>query len=94
VAGRLAPALFCLYRIPPPLVSCRFPGRLPESYAVKIPVQFKVEHVGVKPDVLLLPNAKNLGAGRAPVMSYAATLLGVTLDPAKPAELAQFEWGN
>jgi len=53
-----------------------------------------VEHVGVKPDVLLLPNAKNLGAGRAPVMSYAATLLGVTLDPAKPAELAQFEWGN
>jgi C-terminal processing protease CtpA/Prc len=53
-----------------------------------------LEHVGVKPDVLLLPNAKNLAAGRDPVMSYAATLLGVTLDPAKAAELAQFEWGN
>jgi C-terminal processing protease CtpA/Prc len=52
-----------------------------------------LEHVGVKPDVLLLPNAKNLAAGRDPVMSYAATLLGVTLDPAKAAELAQFEWG-
>ena len=53
-----------------------------------------LEHVGVKPDMLLLPNAKNLASGRDPVLSYAATLLGVTLDPAKAAELAKFEWGN
>lgn len=33
-------------------------------------------------------------AGRDPVLSYAATLLGATLDPAKAAELARFEWGN
>jgi C-terminal processing protease CtpA/Prc len=53
-----------------------------------------LEHVGVKPDMLLLPNAKNLASGRDPVLSYAATLLGVTLDPAKAAELAKFEWVN
>ena len=53
-----------------------------------------LEHVGVKPDAPLLPNGRNLAEGRDPVIPYAASRLGFTLDPAKAGELIRFEWAN
>jgi len=40
-----------------------------------------LEHRGVTPDQVRLPTAADLAAGRDVVMSYAASLEGVTLDP-------------
>ena len=40
-----------------------------------------LEHLGVTPDEVRLPTAQDLAAGRDVVMSYAASLVGVTLDP-------------
>jgi C-terminal processing protease CtpA/Prc len=53
-----------------------------------------LERVGVKPDVPLLPNGRNLAQGRDPVLPYAASLLGVTIDPAKAGEFIKFEWAE
>lgn len=40
-----------------------------------------LEHHGVTPDDVRLPGAADIAAGKDPVMSYAASLAGVTLDP-------------
>jgi C-terminal processing protease CtpA/Prc len=51
-----------------------------------------LEHVGVTPDKVLLPAAADLAAGRDPVLSQAATLLGFTLDPEKAGTLFPPKW--
>jgi len=40
-----------------------------------------LEHVGVTPDEVRLPTPDDLAAGRDPVLAYAVTLAGGTLDP-------------
>lgn len=51
-----------------------------------------LEHVGVKPDELLLPTRSDLAANRDPVMSRAAQLAGVTISPEKAGSLFPIEW--
>ena len=51
-----------------------------------------LEHVGVTPDKLLLPAPADLAAGRDPVLSQAAALLGFTLDPEKAGSLFPPKW--
>ena len=48
-----------------------------------------LERVGVTPDSVLLPTAEDLATGRDPVLSHAATLAGVALDPVAAAKLFQ-----
>ncbi len=51
-----------------------------------------LEHAGVVPDEVLLPEAEDLVAGRDPVMSRAASLCGATLDPGVAGGYFPFEW--
>jgi carboxyl-terminal processing protease len=51
-----------------------------------------LEHVGVTPDKVLLPTAADLAAGRDPVLSQAAALLGFQLDPEKAGALFPQKW--
>lgn len=51
-----------------------------------------LERVGVTPDEVMLPTGEDLAAGRDPVLSHAASLCGVTLDPAKAGALFPIEW--
>jgi C-terminal processing protease CtpA/Prc len=51
-----------------------------------------LERTGVTPDELLLPRAEDLAAKRDPVLSRAAALLGVQLDPEKAGSLFPVEW--
>jgi len=46
-----------------------------------------LEHRGVTPDEKRLPTAEDLVAERDPVLSYAASLAGVTLDPVAAGKL-------
>jgi carboxyl-terminal processing protease len=50
-----------------------------------------LEHRGVKPDEVRLPSPEDLAAGRDVVLSYAASLFGVTLDPVEAANLFRIE---
>lgn len=50
-----------------------------------------LEHHGVVPDELRLPTAEDLAGGRDVVMSYAASLHGVTLDPVEAGKLFDFQ---
>jgi hypothetical protein len=50
-----------------------------------------LEHRGVMPDEVRLPTAEDLAAGRDPVMSYAASLAGVTLDPVEAGKFFPIE---
>ncbi|MCA1614623.1 MAG: PDZ domain-containing protein [Acidobacteria bacterium] len=52
-----------------------------------------LEHVGVTPDVALLPTASDLQQRRDPVLAHAAALAGVGLDPAKAGDLFLFKEG-
>jgi C-terminal processing protease CtpA/Prc len=51
-----------------------------------------LEHKGVTPDVLMLATAKDLAEKRDPVLSYAASLVEVTINPEKAGALFPREW--
>jgi C-terminal processing protease CtpA/Prc len=51
-----------------------------------------LEHVGVVPDEVILPTAEDLVSGRDPLLSYAASLCGVTIDPEKAGSFFPVEW--
>ena len=51
-----------------------------------------LEHVGVKPDQLMLPKPSELAAKLDPVLSYAASLAGVTVSPEKAGAMFPIEW--
>ena len=51
-----------------------------------------LEHTGLTPDELLLPAAKDLAAGRDPVMSRAAALVGLKIEPEEAGKFFPYEW--
>ena len=51
-----------------------------------------LERIGVTPDELKLPTAAELAAKRDPVLSYAASLAGVSISPEKAGSLFPIEW--
>jgi carboxyl-terminal processing protease len=51
-----------------------------------------LEKTGVMPDVLIIPTAADLAAGRDPVLAHAADLAGVKLDPVEAGKMFPFEW--
>jgi len=51
-----------------------------------------LEHVGVTPDVLVLPSAEDMSNHHDPVLVQAASLIGVKLDPKTAGELFPTEW--
>ena len=56
-----------------------------------MPDGMSLEHRGVMPDDVRLPSPEDLAAGRDVVLSYAASLFGVTLDPLEAANLFRIE---
>ncbi len=51
-----------------------------------------LEHVGVTPDKPMLPTAADMAAGRDPVLAYAASLVGVKLEPEKAGAFFPYKW--
>ncbi len=51
-----------------------------------------LEGRGVEPDDLLLPTAQDLAAGRDPVLSRSAAILGVDISPEKAGTLFPYKW--
>jgi carboxyl-terminal processing protease len=51
-----------------------------------------LENVGVTPDELMLPTADDLAAGRDPVLSHAADLGGLKLDPVEAGKMFPYPW--
>jgi carboxyl-terminal processing protease len=50
-----------------------------------------LEHVGVDPDIMILPTAQDLSSGRDPVMAKAAGLLGSEISPEEAGTLFPYE---
>jgi carboxyl-terminal processing protease len=53
-----------------------------------------LERAGVMPDIILVPTGEDLAAKRDPVLSHAAKLAGVNLDPEKAGTLFPKDWKN
>jgi len=51
-----------------------------------------LEKLGVTPDERLLPTARDLKEGRDPVLSHAASLVGLAMTPEKAGQLFPVEW--
>lgn len=51
-----------------------------------------LETIGVTPDELILPTGLDLALGRDPVLSRAAKLAGLDIDPVAAGKLFPFEW--
>jgi C-terminal processing protease CtpA/Prc len=51
-----------------------------------------LEHTGVTPDALMLPEGADMAAKRDPVLTHAASLAGLELDPEKAGALFPREW--
>jgi C-terminal processing protease CtpA/Prc len=51
-----------------------------------------LEKVGVTPDQLVIPDAIELSSQRDPVLSRAASLAGVKLEPVEAGKLFPFKW--
>lgn len=64
------------------------------SADVIMPDGTRLEHVGVVPDTLLLPTADDMRASHDPVLAYAASLVGIELDPKKAGKLFPTKWNR
>lgn len=51
-----------------------------------------LENTGVTPDLLMVPNARQIASGRDPVLSYAVESTGARLDPQEAGSLFPYEW--
>ena len=51
-----------------------------------------LEHIGVQPQIEILPTASDLAAGRDPVISAAIKLLGQEFSPLEAGKLFPYEW--
>ena len=51
-----------------------------------------LEKIGVTPDEILLPTAKDLADGLDPVLSHAVTLAGASISPADAGKMFPIEW--
>ncbi|PYV47342.1 MAG: hypothetical protein DMG94_06500, partial [Acidobacteria bacterium] len=51
-----------------------------------------LEHNGVMPDELVLPDARHLGSGRDPVLARAAEIVGVKVSSDEAGKAFPYEW--